>query len=148
MTMIDVEKCHITHYPASVLGEKAQPVEKIDDNIRRLVEKMADIMVENKGVGLAAPQAGVGLRLFIISLDGTKEKVRAYIIENFLFGETNGFKDNTSFLEEGIIDSTGVLEMVNFLEEEFPITVEDEELIPENLDSINNIEAYLQQKMT
>jgi peptide deformylase len=77
--MIDIENCHITHYPAAVLGEKAQPVEKIDDNIRRLVDKMTDIMIENRGVGLAAPQAGVGLRLFIISLDGTKEKVRAYI---------------------------------------------------------------------
>jgi len=77
--MIDVEKCHITHYPAEVLGEKAKPVEKIDDNIRLLVDKMAEIMIANKGVGLAAPQAGVGLRLFIISLDGTKEKVRAYI---------------------------------------------------------------------
>jgi peptide deformylase len=77
--MIDIEKCHITHYPADVLGEKAKPVEKIDDNIRQLVDKMADIMIKNKGVGLAAPQAGVGLRLFIISLDGTREKVRAYI---------------------------------------------------------------------
>jgi peptide deformylase len=77
--MIDIEKCHITHYPADVLGEKAKPVEKIDDNIRQLVDKMADIMIQNKGVGLAAPQAGVGLRLFIISLDGTREKVRAYI---------------------------------------------------------------------
>jgi peptide deformylase len=77
--MIDIEKCHITHYPADVLGKKAKPVEKIDDNIRQLVDKMADIMIQNKGVGLAAPQAGVGLRLFIISLDGTREKVRAYI---------------------------------------------------------------------
>jgi peptide deformylase len=77
--MIDIEKCHITHYPANVLGEKAQPVEQIDENIRQLVDKMADVMIKNKGVGLAAPQVGVGLRLFIISLDGTKEKVRAYV---------------------------------------------------------------------
>jgi peptide deformylase len=77
--MIDVQKCQITHYPAPVLAGRARPVEKIDDNIRQLVQKMTDIMLENKGIGLAAPQAGVPLRLFIISLDGTRENVRVYI---------------------------------------------------------------------
>jgi peptide deformylase len=77
--MIDVEKCRITHYPAEVLAKPAGPVEKIDDNIRRLVEKMTDIMLKNKGIGLAAPQVGVPLRLFIISLDGKKESVKVYI---------------------------------------------------------------------
>ena len=77
--MIDVDKCRITHYPASVLGQPAEPVGEIDETIRRLVGKMTDIMIENKGMGLAAPQAGVGLRLFIISLDGSRENVRAYV---------------------------------------------------------------------
>ena len=77
--MIDFEKCRITHYPAEVLSRQARPVEKIDDNIRRLVGKMIDIMLKNKGVGLAAPQVGVSLRLFIISLDGSREKIRVYI---------------------------------------------------------------------
>ena len=77
--MIDFDKCHITHYPAPVLSEPAKPVEKIDDDIRRLVEKMTDIMVEKKGIGLAGPQAGVPLRIFIISLDGSRENVRVYI---------------------------------------------------------------------
>ena len=77
--MIDIEKCRITHYPAEVLTKRAEPVGKIDDNIRRFVEKMTDLMLKHKGVGLAAPQAGVSLRLFIISLDGTKEKVKVYI---------------------------------------------------------------------
>jgi peptide deformylase len=77
--VIDIEKCQITHYPADVLAGRAQPVEKIDDNTRQIVKKMTDIMVENKGVGLAAPQAGVPLRLFIISLDGTRENVKVYI---------------------------------------------------------------------
>ncbi len=77
--MIDVDKCKITRYPAAVLRGRAAPVEKIDDTIRRLVEKMTDIMFENKGMGLAAPQAGVGLRLFIISLTATRDNVRAYI---------------------------------------------------------------------
>jgi peptide deformylase len=77
--MIDIDKCQITHYPADVLGRRAEPVDKIDDNIHRLVDKMTDIMLKNKGVGLAAPQAGVPLRLFIISLDGTRDNVRAYV---------------------------------------------------------------------
>ncbi len=75
-----------------------------------------------------------------------KTKIKNFIIENFLFGNANGLEDNTSFLEEGIIDSTGVLELVTFLEEEFEIQIEDEELIPENLDSINNVTAYLERK--
>jgi acyl carrier protein len=77
----------------------------------------------------------------------TKSKIREFIIENFLFGNANGLKDETSFLEEGIIDSTGVLELVTFLEENFSIQVDDEELIPENLDSIDNVSAYLERKI-
>jgi peptide deformylase len=77
--MIDVDTCRITYYPASVLRGRAAPVEKIDENIRRLVDKMGEILVEKKGIGLAAPQAGVPLRLFIVSLTGKREDVRAYI---------------------------------------------------------------------
>ncbi len=77
--MIDIDKCRITHYPADVLAGAAGPVEEIDDDTRRLVEKMTQIMLENKGVGLAAPQAGLPLRLFIISLDGTRENVKVFI---------------------------------------------------------------------
>ena len=77
--MIDFDKCRITHYPSEVLVGKARLVEKINDDIRRLVDRMVDIMRENKGVGLAAPQAGVPLRLFIISLDGSKDDVRVFV---------------------------------------------------------------------
>lgn len=77
--MIDAEKCRITHYPATVLARRAEPIEKIDDSVRRLVEKMTDIMLDNKGIGLAGPQVGLALRMFIISLDGTRDSVRAYI---------------------------------------------------------------------
>ena len=76
-----------------------------------------------------------------------KQQIREFIVENFLFGDANGLKDDSSFLDEGIMDSTGVLELVTFLEEEFSVTVEDEDLIPENLDSINNVTAYLEKKM-
>jgi len=73
------DKCKITRYPEKVLADKAKPVEEINDDILKLIEKMTDLMIEHKGVGFAAPQAGVPLRLFIISLDGTREKVRVYI---------------------------------------------------------------------
>jgi acyl carrier protein len=75
-----------------------------------------------------------------------KDKIRQFIIDNFLFGEAGDLEDNTSFLESGIIDSTGVLELIGFLEEEFSIQVDDEELIPENLDSINNLCVFLNKK--
>jgi acyl carrier protein len=79
-------------------------------------------------------------------MEKIKTKIRSFVIENFLFGDANGLKDDTSFLEEGIIDSTGVLELVTYLEEEFEIEVDDEELIPENFDSINNVAVYLKGK--
>lgn len=80
-------------------------------------------------------------------MSGQKTKVKTFIVENFLFGNADGLNDDSSFLEEGIIDSTGVLELITFLEEEFSIKVNDEELIPENLDSIQCIIAFLQKKM-
>ena len=77
-----------------------------------------------------------------------KDKIRLFIVENFLFGKDEDLTDDSSFLEEGIIDSTGILELVSFLEEEFSISVDDEELIPENLDSIKNVVGYLEKKVT
>jgi acyl carrier protein len=76
-----------------------------------------------------------------------KDAIRMFMVENFLFGNNGDLGDNTSFLEEGVIDSTGILELVSFLEEEFSITVEDEDLVPENLDSLNNVTVYLQSKL-
>ena len=76
-----------------------------------------------------------------------KSEIKTFIIENFLFGNADGLSDDTSFLEEGIIDSTGVLELITFLENKFSIKVEDDELIPENLDSINNICVFLENKL-
>lgn len=76
-----------------------------------------------------------------------REQVREFIVENFLFGDDADFKDDASFLEEGIIDSTGVLELVTFLEETFSITVDDDELVPENLDSLSCIVSYINVKL-
>ena len=71
---------------------------------------------------------------------------RNFIIENFLFEEDGNLKEDTSFLENGIIDSTGVLELVMFIEETYGISVEDDEIVPENLDSISKIAEYVQRK--
>ena len=76
-----------------------------------------------------------------------KEKFRCFIVENFMFGsDNNSFHDDDSFLEKGIIDSTGVLELVSFVEDEFGIDVKDDELVPDNFDSINNLAEYINTK--
>ena len=73
-----------------------------------------------------------------------KEKARAFIVNNFLLGvDTNNLSDSDSFLEKGIIDSTGVMELVSFIEGTFNFRVEDEELIPDNLDSISKLVSYI-----
>jgi acyl carrier protein len=75
-----------------------------------------------------------------------RAQVKTFIVNNFLFGDAGSLQDDTSFLESGIIDSTGILELVTFLEESFKIKVKDDELVPENLNSIAVIEAYLRRK--
>ena len=77
-----------------------------------------------------------------------QEKVREFIVGNFLFGEAGKLENTTSLLDAGIIDSTGILEIVSFLEEQFGITVNDDELLPENLDSVDAISGYLETKKT
>lgn len=73
--------------------------------------------------------------------------VREFVVENFLYGDGGRLEDDTSFLDAGIVDSTGILELVNFLESRFGIHVADEELIPENLNSLTNICSYLSRKI-
>jgi len=76
-----------------------------------------------------------------------KKQVRIYILNNFLMGgDRDGLKDEDSFLEHRILDSTGFIELVTYIEQQFSVRVEDEEIIPENFDSLNNIAAYLQRK--
>lgn len=71
--------CHLTRYPAQVLQQRAKPIEKIDDSIRALAARMIELMVQSQGVGLAGPQAGVNLRIFVASPDGTPEHAKVYI---------------------------------------------------------------------
>ncbi len=76
-----------------------------------------------------------------------ESQIKTYILENFLFSD-NGYQlaDDASFLEEGIVDSTGVLELVMFVEETFGVTVEDAEIVPENFDSVGQLAAYIRSK--
>jgi len=73
--------------------------------------------------------------------------VRHFVVENYLFGDGDSLKEDTSFLEEGIIDSTGILELVMFLEETFDMKIEDDELVPENMDSLKSIAGFLARKV-
>jgi acyl carrier protein len=77
-----------------------------------------------------------------------KKQVRDYVVDNFLMGPQAGeLTDDTSFLARSILDSTGFLELVGFMEEAFHIKVEDEDMVPDNLDSLNAIEAYVNRKL-
>lgn len=74
--------------------------------------------------------------------------IRKFITDNFLYREgAESLSDTTSFLETGLIDSTGVLELVMFLEKTFGIKVADEEMLPENLDSVRQLAAYILRKL-
>jgi len=77
----------------------------------------------------------------------TKPLVRAFILDNFLMGgDRSGLGDQDSLLEARILDSTGFIELVTYLEQAFGVRIEDDEMIPENLDSLNNIDAFLARK--
>jgi acyl carrier protein len=73
-----------------------------------------------------------------------KAQIRAFINDNFIIGANGGdFADSDSFLEHHIIDSTGFLELVTHIEETYGFPVKDEDMVPENLDSLDAIEAYV-----
>ena len=75
-------------------------------------------------------------------------EINAFILENFLFGdEARQINHGDSFLETGVVDSTGILELVGFVEERYGIEVDDEDLLPENFDSISSLSAYIARKM-
>lgn len=77
------------------------------------------------------------------------KEVREFIISNFLFDDrdTQVLRDDTSLLDSGIIDSTGVLELIMFLEEKYGLRIEPDEITPENLDSINRVVGFLTHKL-
>lgn len=79
-------------------------------------------------------------------MDRLNIELRDFIVENFLFGEEVSFSDADSFLRQGIIDSTGVVEIIAFIEERYGIKVEDEEIVPDNLDSIHKLASFIERK--
>ena len=82
-----------------------------------------------------------------MSSDGVRGVIREYIQDRFMIGKPlNSLGDADPLLEKGILDSTGVLELVGFIEENFPFSVEDEELLPDNLGSVDNIVRYVERK--
>ena len=80
--------------------------------------------------------------------NGVEESIRTYIAENLLFRKHYPYADTTSFLEEGIVDSMGIMELVMFVEEHFDTTVEDHELTPDNFDSVSQLAAYVRRKQS
>ena len=80
-------------------------------------------------------------------MKSVEARIRAFIAESILFSD-NGYPhaDESSFLEEGIVDSMGIMELVMFVDESFGIAVEDEELVPDNFDSVTKLAAYIRRK--
>jgi len=83
------------------------------------------------------------------ALEDVQRTIRKFIIENYLFGaDSPGLLPATSFLESGVIDSTGILELIQFVEATFGVHVADTEMVPENLDSLDNIGRFVTRKMS
>jgi len=77
----------------------------------------------------------------------TENKIKEYIAKNLLFSNDGyTYADDASFLEEGIVDSQGVMELVMFVEEEFKVSVEDEDITPDNFDSVSLLADYIRRK--
>ena len=74
-------------------------------------------------------------------------EVREFVLTNFLFGDGAGLKDDASFLDTGVVDSTGILELIMFVEQKYGIKVETDEMVPENLDSIEKVAGYVERKV-
>ncbi len=79
-------------------------------------------------------------------MSDNKDVVRQFIISNFYVANPADLKDDTSLLDSGMVDSTGVLEVIAFLESEFGISVADNEIVPDNLDALERIVAFIERK--
>jgi len=75
------------------------------------------------------------------------KEIREFVVTNFLFGEAGSLQDDTSFLDSGTIDSTGILELIMFLENTYGIKIQPEEMVPQNLDGINRVVQFLTRKL-
>lgn len=76
-----------------------------------------------------------------------KEEIKGFIVETFLLGDTTTeFVDGDSFMDNGIIDSTGILELISFVEDNYKISIDEAEMVPDNLDSLNHLSGFILQK--
>ena len=78
--------------------------------------------------------------------DDVRTRLREFVAKNFYLADPDSFDDQTSFLDRGIIDSTGVLELVTFVESEYALAVADEDMVPANFDSIDALVAFVTRK--
>ena len=79
--------------------------------------------------------------------DVTRSAIRAFIVENFLFGdESHPLPADQSLIDNDLVDSTGILELVGFIEERFAISIADADIVPANLDSIDRIAGFIARK--
>lgn len=82
------------------------------------------------------------------TLDQISESIKKFLFENYLFGyDENEFSNDSSFLDLGVLDSTGIMELIVFIESEFDIEVSDMEILPENLDSVNCVSGLVYKKI-
>jgi len=81
------------------------------------------------------------------TLSSIKDRIRDFVIENFRYGDAAGVKDDLSLVSSGVVDSTGVLELITFLEDTFAIKIADPEVVPENLDSVAMIASFVEKKL-
>ena len=83
----------------------------------------------------------------VVGMDQIINTLRQYIFDNILFEEDESLQNDTSFLDNGIVDSTGILELIAFIEENYGIHIKDEEMIPDNLDSLKSIATFVHSKV-
>ncbi len=74
------------------------------------------------------------------------ESIKEFVVENFLFGDGDKVGNETDFFEESIIDSTGILELVCFVEETYNLTISDDEIVQQNFSSVNNVASFIEKK--
>jgi len=77
-----------------------------------------------------------------------KAEIREFIVENFLFGDGKDFNDDTNVFDKGIVDSTGVLEILCYIEETYDIVIDDDDITISNFSSLNNISNYIQNRLS
>ncbi|MFC1652873.1 acyl carrier protein [Planctomycetota bacterium] len=73
-----------------------------------------------------------------------RNEIRAYIIDNILFGDDSQLSDNASFQETGVLDSAGFLEVITFLEEKYGIAISDSDIVPDNFDTVQRMAVYVE----